>query len=89
MVTLAQFIGWLQNSNGMAHLEDHTGLAGKYDIKLRFSNGGSPHADGEASDPAPDLSSALEKQLGLKLQKTKAPLDVIVIDHIDRKPVEN
>lgn len=90
MVTIAQFMGAVQSMNGIAHVVDHTGLTGKYDIKLRFSgSGGSEGAAGEASDPAPDLSSALEKQLGLKLQKAKAPLDVIVIDHIDKTPVEN
>jgi uncharacterized protein (TIGR03435 family) len=42
-----------------------------------------------ASDPAPDLFTALEKQLGLKLEKSKISLDVIVIEHIDKVPTEN
>jgi uncharacterized protein (TIGR03435 family) len=42
-----------------------------------------------ANDPAPDLFAALEKQLGLKLEKSKAPLDVVVIDHIEKTPTEN
>jgi uncharacterized protein (TIGR03435 family) len=67
---------------------DHSGLTGVYDAKLMFS-GGSSASPGDASEPAPDIFSALEKQLGLKLQKTKAPLDVIVIDKIDRTPTEN
>jgi uncharacterized protein (TIGR03435 family) len=44
---------------------------------------------GDASDPAPDIFTAVEKQLGLKLTKGKAPLDVIVIDHIEKVPTEN
>ena len=32
---------------------------------------------------------ALEKQLGLKLEKSKTQLDVIVIDHMDKQPAEN
>jgi uncharacterized protein (TIGR03435 family) len=44
---------------------------------------------GDASDPAPDIFTAVERQLGLKLTKGKAPLDVIVIDHIEKVPTEN
>lgn len=87
-VTVPEFVGWLQELTGIAHLADHTGLTGQYDIKLRVSNGGSA-GDGEASEPAPDIFEALEKELGLKLQKTKAPVDVMVIEHIDKTPVEN
>lgn len=43
----------------------------------------------EQEDALPIISSALEKQLGLKLEKTKAPLDVLVIDHIEKMPTEN
>jgi uncharacterized protein (TIGR03435 family) len=86
---------------GSTHLEDQTGLTGTYDFKLEFSTagllgrlavadaqrkGGSP---GIAVDPVPDLFTALEKQLGLKLEKSKATLDVIVIDHIDKVPTDN
>ena len=88
MITIPEFMEWLQSLQGFAHVVDRTGLTGKYDIKLRFSNGGSS-GDGDASEPAPDVFEALEKQLGLKLQKVRAPLDTIVIDHIDRTPVEN
>ncbi len=39
----------------------------------------------EAPDPtAPDLVSAVKDQLGLKLQSMKGPVEVIVIDHIER-----
>jgi uncharacterized protein (TIGR03435 family) len=40
------------------------------------------------ADAPPDLYSALEQQVGLRMQKTKAPVDVIVIDKVD-KPSEN
>jgi uncharacterized protein (TIGR03435 family) len=85
MKTITQVLGELQRLAGIAHVVDHTGLQGKYDIKLAFSLGGFD----DASEPGPDMFSALEKQLGLKLVKSRAPLDVIVIDHIDRTPVEN
>ena len=45
----------------------------------------------EASDPSGAISlfDAIEKQLGLKLQQTKRPAQVLVIDHIEPKPIEN
>jgi uncharacterized protein (TIGR03435 family) len=63
---------------------------------MRFGRGGGGEgiASGglpDASDPsgAISLSEALEKQLGLKLEQTKRPAQVLVIDHIDPKPTEN
>jgi uncharacterized protein (TIGR03435 family) len=40
-------------------------------------------------DGGPDIYGALEKQLGLKLVKSKAIFDVLVIDHVERIPTEN
>jgi len=76
---------------------DATGLTGKYDIKFRasmqpvglLSPQSSQAPAREASDPAPDLFQALEQQLGLKLEKTKALLDVIVVDSALAVPTEN
>jgi uncharacterized protein (TIGR03435 family) len=41
-----------------------------------------PPAD-NASAP-PDLFTAMQEQLGLKLESTKAPVDVLVIDHVEK-----
>jgi uncharacterized protein (TIGR03435 family) len=67
------------------------GLTGKYDIILRFvpEDGQVEMPSGltplEALDPlGPDLVSAVKDQLGLKLQSGKGPVEVIVIDHIER-----
>jgi uncharacterized protein (TIGR03435 family) len=40
-------------------------------------------------DPALDLGSAVQQKLGLRLEKGKAPLDVIVVDKAERVPTEN
>lgn len=40
------------------------------------------------AEPAASIFTALEEQLGLKLQSTKGPVDTLVIDHIE-KPSEN
>jgi uncharacterized protein (TIGR03435 family) len=61
---------------------DQTGLKGKYDFTLQYSHDENPDSSG------PSIFSALQEQLGLKLESTKGPVDVLVIDHIER-PSEN
>jgi uncharacterized protein (TIGR03435 family) len=67
---------------------DKTGLSGLYDWTLHWT----PWPDqnnGDLSDSkGPSLFTALEEQLGLKLEATKGKIDVVVIDHIDL-PSEN
>jgi uncharacterized protein (TIGR03435 family) len=66
---------------------DATGLAGKYDLKFWWPVGGAGARDGAEGAL---LLSALESQVGLKLQlKKSAPVEVLVIDHIARMPSEN
>lgn len=97
MVTLPQLINIVRPYLETNHVVDHTGLTGQYDIKVMFSTGagrsgaaaGADAQGNDATEPAPDVFSAFEKQLGLKFQKTKSPLEVIVVDHIDKTPVEN
>jgi len=65
---------------------DATGLKGKYDLKLSWS----PQADTGSSAEGPAMLSALESQLGLKLQpKKSAPVEMLVIDHLEKTPTEN
>jgi uncharacterized protein (TIGR03435 family) len=66
---------------------DNTGLKGKYDIKLQWTpdemEGG--HG-GEAATPTstgPSIYTALQEQLGLKLDSTKGPVDTVVVDHVE------
>jgi uncharacterized protein (TIGR03435 family) len=77
-MTMAQFI-----RSPLLRLEDRmvldrTGLTAAYDFTLKSSIGGDPDSTG------PSLFTAMQEQLGLKLVPTKAPLEVIVIDHIQR-----
>ena len=62
---------------------DKTGLAGNYEVRLRFMERPS-----DAPDAPPNLFTALQEQLGLKLEPDRAPLKVLVIDRIER-PAEN
>jgi bla regulator protein blaR1 len=76
---------------------DKTGLTGRYDFSLEYApeEGGPPPAGGAGgapppppADSGPSIFTALQEQLGLKLESTKGPVDVIVIDHIE-KPTAN
>jgi uncharacterized protein (TIGR03435 family) len=78
---------------------DKTGLTGNYDFDLRWApeqdlGSGPPGPEGSAhdapppTDSGPSVFTALEEQLGLKLESTKGPVKTLVIDHID-KPSEN
>jgi uncharacterized protein (TIGR03435 family) len=73
---------------------DRTGLPGVYTFTLNFvgiyAKASTPTDDGSASEPAaaPSLFTALPEQLGLKLESTKGPVPILVIDHIER-PSEN
>jgi uncharacterized protein (TIGR03435 family) len=62
-------------------------------MAMRFGAGdaGPAGAAPAASDPNGGLTlfEALEKQLGLKLEKQKRSLPVIVIDHLEQKPTDN
>jgi uncharacterized protein (TIGR03435 family) len=40
-------------------------------------------------EEGPSLSEALRKQLGLKLEKRKGPVDILVVDHAEKTPVAN
>jgi uncharacterized protein (TIGR03435 family) len=65
---------------------DQTGLAGRYDFTLRYTADESRASD----DPnaPPDIFTAVQEQLGLKLEPAKAQADVLVIDRVE-KPSAN
>jgi uncharacterized protein (TIGR03435 family) len=63
---------------------DKTGLTGKYDFTLQFT----PLQSQTPDSTAPSIFTAIQEQLGLKLESQKAPMDTIIIDHIER-PSEN
>jgi len=81
---------------------DKTGLTGSYDVKLTWTPeegqmmipGGGPGGAGEgrpeagAIDSGPSIFTAIQEQLGLKLEPAKGPVEMIVVDKAD-KPTEN
>jgi uncharacterized protein (TIGR03435 family) len=60
---------------------DETGLIGRFDFTLKWTMDEAPTSDPNA---APGLFTAIQEQLGLKLEGTRAQADVIVIDHVER-----
>ena len=83
---------------------DGTALTGKYDFRLTFATEGTaltkatgpplPPPGGDVpvanpGEPPPDLFSAVQSQLGLKLEKGRAAVEVIVIDRVERIPAAN
>jgi uncharacterized protein (TIGR03435 family) len=74
---------------------NQTGIKGGYDFKLEYTRDLPPgipenaQLNGQPLDTSgPSLVEAMRQQLGLKLEKTRAPVDIIVIDHIE-KPTGN
>jgi uncharacterized protein (TIGR03435 family) len=78
-------------------VQDKTGLTGSYDFTIKYwqvmraapvSSEGGP--DGQsvpaAAEPAggPGLMTAIQQQLGLKMESTKGPVEIVVIDHVER-----
>jgi len=69
---------------------DQTGLKGAYDFKLDWAPPTRPDA-AASSDAVTGMTifDAVEAQLGLKLERKKLPLPIIVIDHVERVPTDN
>jgi uncharacterized protein (TIGR03435 family) len=65
---------------------DRTGLTGNYDIDLKWTPDDAP-AGGDG-DTGPSIFTALQEQLGLKLEAAKGPVETLVVDHAEA-PSEN
>lgn len=95
-VTLAMIAESLPAQTGLATFPrpviDRTGLGGTYDFSLEWTQAVvgdmavGPNASGEV--PGPPIAQALKQQLGLKLESTKGPVELLVIDHVEH-PTEN
>ncbi len=74
-----------QLSQEVGHIvRNQTGLNGVYDFTMKYSD--DVAAGGDPS--APSIYNAVQEQLGLKLEPAKGPVEVLVIDHVER-PSEN
>lgn len=97
MVSMTMFTWWLSGraDTGNRVVIDATGLKGSYDFTLNWTPDSGPAAEGagggqgQAGAPAvesagPGFITALEEQLGLKLESRKAPVEVLLIDQVER-----
>jgi uncharacterized protein (TIGR03435 family) len=98
-VTLDALVHWLAGYSeiGGRTVVDQTGLGGMYDFTLRWTRErltALPSQSDQSGDTvplepdSPALFTSLSEQLGLRLISTKGPVEVLVIDHIE-KPSEN
>ncbi len=81
-VSMAQLAASLQRVQ-RAFVHDETGVAGTYYFGVKFARDNGP----EDSD-LPPLAVAIQ-ELGLRLEKRKGPVEMLMIDHIERSPSEN
>jgi uncharacterized protein (TIGR03435 family) len=88
-VTMTMFGNVLSNYVGRM-VVDRTELAGSFDIELTFDPAstakappGAPPGSTPTDDTMPSIFTALQEQLGLKLQSTRGPVDVLVIDRAE------
>jgi uncharacterized protein (TIGR03435 family) len=98
MITISEFARLLAQQLGRP-VTDKTGLQGNFDFKLEWTpdealrgtappGDGTPHEGSTAGDSGPSIFTALQEQLGLKLESDKGPVEILVIDRIE-KPSAN
>jgi uncharacterized protein (TIGR03435 family) len=94
-IPVSRLVEVVLNSNVDRVVADRTGLTRNYDMELKWTpqdRQGAPMEEAGGSlvpaAPGATIYMALEKQLGLKLDSIKAPMEAIVIDHVE-KPSEN
>jgi uncharacterized protein (TIGR03435 family) len=95
MANLANFLSTMLSRT----VVDKTGITGEFDFQLTFTPdtsavpspdvaGPRPAGGAAAADLGPDIFTAMREQLGLKLESAKGPVQVLIIDHVER-PSEN
>lgn len=85
-VSMRQIIVWLSDQTGR-EIVDKTGLTGTYDVAISWTRQGGTGPDDISVGNT--IESALEKYLGLKLVSRKEPVEMLVIDRLERMPTEN
>ena len=75
-------------------VRDMTGLSGNYEVNLKWTPENALLAVAENPSAAPDdrppsIFTALKEQLGLRLEPREFPMQIVVVDHVERVPTEN
>jgi len=88
MKRFAEFVSWYSD----LPVVDMTGVAGSYDMTLKWvveRRRPASNADAGNSMVGSTLDIAIQEQLGLKLERRKTSIDVVVVDRIEKTPTEN
>lgn len=83
-VTMRRFAEFLSDEVDRPVI-DKTGLTGAYDFTIDWAVDSSV----ATNDSGPSIFTALQEQLGLKLDSAKGPVEIIVVDHAEKTPVED
>jgi uncharacterized protein (TIGR03435 family) len=62
---------------------NETAIEGAFDIELTYTG------DADTNSPLPSIFTALREQLGLRLEPRKVPVEILVIDHLEKVPTQN
>jgi hypothetical protein len=68
-----------------SHVVDRTGLPGGFDFDLKWTPNpiAPPDPDVVSAGDGPSIFTALQEQLGLRMERTRGPLDVLVVDRVE------
>jgi len=83
MRTMADLANMLRGV-GERDVVDRTGLSGTYDFKLEYAPDSVRSAAADPTQLRPDVFTALQEQLGLKLESQRGPVEYVVIERIER-----
>ncbi len=82
-VSMASLVETLKHQLGGKMVWDQTGVMGDYYFAFRYAQDDNPESD------APSLAAALRENLGLELKKQKGPVEMLVVDKMEKEPTEN
>jgi uncharacterized protein (TIGR03435 family) len=82
-VSVLKLVETLRRVLGGKTVWDQTGATGDYYFAFRYAEDDNPEAD------APSLAAALREHLGLELKKQKGPVEMLVVDSMEKEPTEN
>jgi uncharacterized protein (TIGR03435 family) len=83
-VSMDRFAEFLSQHTDVPVL-DFTGLKGVYTLKLDWQG----KEDNTDAPAGPGITEAVQDQLGLRMERRKAPVEILVVDHIEKTPTEN
>ena len=91
--TIAQIVASASGAVGRP-VRDMTGLSGNYEVNLKWTPedkllASADNTSPDPGDPPPSIFTALQEQLGLKLEPRNFSMKIVVVDHVERVPTEN